>query len=306
MKYKKYSLVRFFREINTEKKAREMIWHSRFGNEGFECPKCKSDKYYELETRAEIRKCRSCGHQLGVRAGTMFHGSHIPLLAWIRAIFLVTRSKRGISALELQRQLGLSRYETTFNLLKKIRGSFKQRDQRYQIEGIIELDGAHFGKKQKDTHRPVLVGVETKRWWTEDGKKINQRAGFAKVMVGVESASDVQQFVDVSVQPNSTLKTDGAQTYKTGPDGVDTLPEVMNRNVEKLDYWLPWVHKFISNAKIWILGTHHGLNSGKYLDLYLAEYTYRFNRRHDLEGLFDRALTACSLATPKTIGELSG
>ncbi len=72
-----------------------------------------------------------------------------------------------------------------------------------------------------------------------------------------------------------------------------------------LDSWQPWFHKFISNAKSWILGTHHGVRS-KYLDLSLAEYTYGFNRRHDVSKLFDGALTACSLAKPNPICATTG
>jgi transposase-like protein len=297
MKYKKYSTVRFFREINTETKAREIIWQSRFGEKGFECPRCGNSTYYELETRPEIRKCRECGHQLGVKSGTIFHRSHISLLTWVRAIFLVTKSKRGVSALEIQRELGFSRYGTASKMMRKIRTAFKQRDESYQIDGIIELDGAHFGKKDTDTHARVLVGVETKRWWTDDGK-IKQRAGFAKVFIGTESSEDVQSLVNSSIKEGATLKTDGFPTYTKGPKGVDTFSKVMGGDQKRIDYWLPWVHKFISNAKTWILGTHHGLNSSKYLDLYLAEYTYRFNRRHDLGGLFHRGITACSLAKP--------
>ena len=67
-----------------------------------------------------------------------------------------------------------------------------------------------------------------------------------------------------------------------------------------LKRWLPWVHKFISNAKAWVIGTHHGVKSS-YLHRYLAEYTYRFNRRHDPDSLFHRALTACALTAPATL-----
>ncbi|MCP3678987.1 MAG: transposase, partial [Gammaproteobacteria bacterium] len=74
---------------------------------------------------------------------------------------------------------------------------------------------------------------------------------------------------------------------------------------EILDDWLPWVHKFISNAKSWILGTHHGVDA-KYLAQYLSEYTYRFNSRHDPDSLLFRALGACVHATPKTLGTLFG
>ena len=86
---------------------------------------------------------------------------------------------------------------------------------------------------------------------------------------------------------------------------VQVFSKNMYDDPKKLKYWLPWVHRFISNAKTWILGTHHGIEP-KYLELYLAEYTYRFNRRHDPKGLFDRALGACAIAQPITLPMLTG
>jgi hypothetical protein len=307
MKYKKYSLLKFFREINTEEKAQDMIWKSRFGEGGFECSKCKGKEFYTLATRADVRKCKDCGFHQRLRAGAIFHRSHLSALTWVRAIFLVTQSKRGVSALELQRQLELTRYETAWNLLQKIRHAMKERDQSYQIQGIIELDGASYGKKSSGTQKRVLIGIETKRWWTKDGK-IKQKAGFAKVMVAPESTLSTNEFIEKQMKPGSTLKADGFKTYSEGDvsNTVKVFSEVMAGDKEKLKYWLPWVHKFISNSKRWVLGTHHGIRTSKYLDLYLAEFTYRFNRRHDHERLFDRALTACSLATPITLGALTG
>jgi Zn ribbon nucleic-acid-binding protein len=307
MKYKKYSLLKFFREINTEEKAQEMIWKSRFGEAGFECGKCKGKEYYNLATRVDVRKCKGCGFHQRLRAGAIFHRSHLSALTWVRAIFLVTQSKRGISALELQRQLELTRYETAWNLLQKIRHAMRERDQSYQIQGIIELDGASYGKKSSGTQKRVLIGVETKRWWTQDGK-IKQKAGFAKVMVAPESALFTNDFIKKQIMPGSTLKTDGASAYSDPeiPSGVQVFSETMAKDKDKLRYWLPWVHKFIANSKRWVLGTHHGIRSSKYLDLYLAEYTYRFNRRHDHVCLFDRALKACAVATPVTLGALTG
>ena len=297
MRYKKYSTVRFFREVNTEAKARELIWQGRFKDTGFECPQCQSHDYYELKSRAHVRECQACHHQLSVKSGTIFQQTHIPLLTWIRAIFLMTKSKRGISALEMQRQLEMSRYATVLSMMNRIREALRQKDQGYKIEGIIELDGAHFGKKGTDTHQKVLVGVETKRWWDDTGK-IKQRAGFAKVFIGGESHENIEELIKTSVKEGSDLKTDGFKSYQEAPSGVVTHQKVIGGDEKTMKYWLPWVHKFISNAKRWILGTHHGLNSNKYLELYLAEYTYRFNRRHDLNGLFHRAVTACAVAKP--------
>lgn len=88
-------------------------------------------------------------------------------------------------------------------------------------------------------------------------------------------------------------------------ENVDADWRQMNGDHDELNRWLPWVHRIISNAKAWIIGTHHGVEA-KYLKEYLAEFTYRFNRRHDPNSLFSRAFTACSVAIPVTIPALLG
>ena len=98
------------------------------------------------------------------------------------------------------------------------------------------------------------------------------------------------------------VNTDGSPNL-INLTGVDVDYRVVGTDKEILDHWLPWIHKFISNAKSWLIGTHHGVES-KYLAQYLAEYTYRFNRRHDPDSLFSRALAACVLATPTRSGTL--
>ena len=117
------------------------------GEVGFECPHCKCNKFFSFQTRPEVRQCKDCNKQVRLRAGTIMQRSHLPLLIWLRAIYLMTSGKRGISALELQRHLGLTRYETTLNLTKKIRRALWQRDEGYKLKGMVEVDGTAFGKR---------------------------------------------------------------------------------------------------------------------------------------------------------------
>jgi len=213
------------------------------------------------------------------------------------------QGKRGISALELKRILSMKSYGTTWTILHKIRAALKERDNVYKLKDIIELDGASFGKRHTGNQADVLVAIETKDFFDDKGKP-KSRAGFAKVVVAPETTQSAQAFVDAAIKPDSMVNTDGAPAL-TDLKGVDHDYQVMNNEPEKLDHWLPWVHKFISNAKAWIIGTHHGVEA-QYLANYLAEYTYRFNRRHDPDSLFHRALTACAIAKPKTARALFG
>jgi len=273
----------------------------KFGDKDFQCPKCQNETFYEFEKKPEIRKCRKCGKQVRLRAGTIFEHSKIPILSWVEGIFQCMQGSRGISALELERSLKTQHYETTWVMLHKIREALRQRDLRYKLSKYIELDGAAFGKRETGNQIEVLVAIETKDWIDSKGRP-KSRAGFAKVMVADETKQNAQKFVNDAIVAGSSVNTDASPSL-IHLDGVDVDYRVVGTDKEILDHWLPWVHKFIANAKVWLLGTHHGVES-KYLAQYLAEYTFRFNRRHDPDSLFSRALFACVTASPTRSGTL--
>jgi hypothetical protein len=303
MKYTHLKAAQFYKQLNSEEKARNFVWKSRFDGKDFICPKCQHEEYWQHQSEAEKRECTNCLFQVRLRAGTIFRDSKIPILTWVRMIYFVMASKRGISALEVQRQLGIKSYGTVWTNLHKIREGLRQRDEIYQLQEFIELDGAAFGKEKTGQSKEVLIAIETKAWFDDKGKP-KERAGFAKIFVGKETKEHAQEFVKQALKPNSFINTDGSPALKN-IEGYDVDYQVMAQKKENVERWLPWVHKFISNAKTWILGTHHGIEA-KHLERYLAEYTYRFNRRHDPDSLFHRALTACALAKPVTTQALFG
>lgn len=294
MFYEAFTAERFFTEITTEEAARELIWRSRFNGKDFECPSCKVEDFYQHKSRPEIRECKGCHKQIRVRAGTVFESSKTSLLVWCKAIFHIMQGKRGMSASELQRHLGLKSYGRVWTMLQKIRSALQQRDDNYQVgDGVVELDGAVFGRRETGNQCEVLVAIESKDWVDKNGKS-KSKAGFAKVLVAKETKESAQKLVSQGLKEGSMVNTDGK--FKS-LDGVDHDYQVVSGSPEICRHWLPWVHKFISNAKAWINGTHHGVRD-KYLERYLGEYTYRFNRRHDVGRLFHRALSACAVALP--------
>lgn len=301
MQYVHLTPEEFYRTITSVKEARELIWKVKFEGKEFQCPKCNGNQFYQYVKKPEIRKCRACCHVVRLRAGTIFENSKISLLFWVQAIFHCMQGTRGISALELQRILKMKSYGTTWTMLHKIREALRQRDLLYKLSDYIELDGASFGKKVTGNQVDVLIAIETKDWIDAKGRP-KSKAGFAKVMIGAETKQNAQNFVNSNVNHDAMLNTDGSPSLRNLA-GMDVDYRVVGGNQEILDHWLPWVHKFISNAKAWLIGTHHGVDS-KYLAQYLAEYTYRFNRRHDPDSLFSRALTACVQATPVKSGTL--
>lgn len=303
LKYQRMKFGKILRELDSEEKARAWIWLAKFDGKAFVCPHCQGEQYYQQKTNPEIRKCKKCGQRIRIRANTIFQNSKIPLLTWLKAICFVTQGKRGISALELQSVLELKSYGTTWGLLHKIRNALMQRDDEYKLKDKIELDGAVFGKRQTGNQASVLVAIESKDWIDKKGNP-KSKAGFAKIVVAGETRKEAQKFVAKGIEKDSVVHTDRAAGLMH-LDNANIKHREMGSNKEILDHWLPWVHKFISNAKSWIFGTHHGVEA-KYLGQYLSEYTYRFNRRHDPDSLFFRALGACVKASPKTLGTLSG
>ena len=158
-------------------------------------------------------------------------------------------------------------YGTAWILLHKIREALRQRDEIYKLKNIIELDGAISGKRYTGNQTEVLVAIESKDWRDQKGHR-KTKAGFAKVLVAKETKENAQNFVDKVIEKSAMVNTDASPSL-IHLENVDVDYQVVGSNEEILDHWLPWVHKFISNTKSWIAGTHHGVEA-KYLSQYLA------------------------------------
>ena len=163
-------------------------------------------------------------------------------------------------------------------MLQKIREALRQRDEDYKLNDVIELDGAVFGRRQTGNQIEVLIAIETKEWIDKRGRK-KSKAGFAKVVVANETKKEAQAFVDKVITEKSMVNTDGSPSL-INLENVDVDYQIMGGDQEAIDRWLPWVHKFIANAKVWLVGTHHGVES-KYLGQYLAEYTLPIRLKHN-------------------------
>lgn len=212
----RYAHMRFWKimnELDSEEKAREWIWLAKFDGKEFACPKCTNETYYQHHKSPEIRECKKCHFEVRIRANTIFQKSKTPLLTWLKAICLVTQGKRGISALELKADLERKSYGTAWTLLHKIREALRQRDSRYKLHDVIELDGAVFGKRQTGDQTEVLMAVETKSWVDEKERK-KSKAGFAKIMVAKETKKEAQKFVDQAIEQNAMVNTDGSPSLK--------------------------------------------------------------------------------------------
>lgn len=281
---------------------------------GFICRHCShNNEPFRLTTRPGILTCRSCRRQSGLLKGTAMERSHTPLSIWFWAAYLITSQTPGMSAVQFQRQLGLSRYETAFAILHKLRAAMVRPDHD-RIGGLpdtyVEVDETLIGGRTRGEgrgiHHKTLVScaVEVKRREAEDrssSRRDGRYAGRIRLAVVPDRSDDsLTGFVRSAVVPGALIVTDnwngyvGLQKaeYQHRPIAICGEPEIA-------DEFLPMVHLVFSNLKTWLNGIYHGV-SEKHLQGYLNEFTFRFNRRFYPMNAFRSLLGIASTATSPT------
>jgi hypothetical protein len=288
MKKKSLSIFEFKSRYQSEDDCLRLIEKIRWPN-GFICPKCEHDAGYRLHTRRVI-ECAVCKYQSSITAGTIFHKTKIPLVKWFWMIFLIAQDKGGASALRFSKQLDVN-FRTAWRILHKIRRAMSRRDNKViRLAGLIELDEGYFGGKHHKVQ--VLVAIE----------KENKKAGkliMKKIFGKIASEPEIKRVVETHIDNESQqhFVTDCASAHNTLTKLGHTL-EPHKSSPESAAKYLPLVHLAISLAKTFILGTYHGV-SRKYLQRYLDEFCYRFNRRFKEADIFQSLIHACVLARPR-------
>ena len=186
----------------------------------------------------------------------------------------VVSQKNGVSALGLQRVLGLGSYRTAWGLLHKLRRAMV-RPGRDRLSGTVEVDETYWGAEEAG-----LVGrlTEAKTLIAVAAEEVGRGIGRIRLQtIPDTSKASLHGFIAQTVEPGSTVRTDGLNAYR-GLDGYIHDRQVQRRAKEG-EYLLPRVHRVISLLKRWLQGTHQGAVRLDYLDYYLDEFTFRFNRR---------------------------
>jgi transposase-like protein len=237
--------------------------------QGPRCPKCQHDKFWRYGT---ILTCSKCRKNFRILAGTLFQDTHLSLMLWFRAMWFMVSQKFGTNALGLQRTLDIS-YKTTWYILHKLRWAMV-RPGRELLSGTVEVDEAYIGGLAEGTpgrgaegKALVVLAVEL------DGTGIG-RVRMEQILSS--SGANLLGFIEENVEKGSIVITDGWRGYaRLENNGYSHI--VKPSNIDKKA--LPHVHKIISLLKRWLLGTLQGAVSREYLDYYLDEYIFRFNRR---------------------------
>jgi transposase-like protein len=227
-------------------------------------------------------ECAACGKQHSLLAGTIFEQTKTGLATWFLAIYLVTSSKGGISAMELKRQMGFGSYQTAWTWLHKIRKAMVRPD-REPLSARVEVDETYVGGPRPGTPGRGAAGrikvagaVESGR-----GQTKGRRLGRLRLAVVADvSAPSLQGFLGQNVAKLAAVATDGWAGY-AGLDAVGYRHEPLNLSTSWGDaaLRLSAIHLVFGLAKRWLLGTHHGAVKKKHLPTYLDEFVFRFNRR---------------------------
>ena len=270
--------LEFNARFGTDEQCRKYLIKARWPD-GFRCDGCGHGHAYTLRTRL-VYECVACRKQHSLLAGTIFEQTKTALTRWFLAIYLVTSSKGGIAAAELQRQLGFGSYQTAWSWLHKLRKAMVRPD-REPLAGRVEADETYVGGPRPGKRGRGAAGKTLVAGAVEAGQAGGRRLGRLRLAVVPDaSAASLEGFLAANVAKPATVATDGRRGYLGLPAaGYDHEPVSSSASRGDAALRLPGIHLVFSLVKRWLLGTHHGAVSEKHLPAYLDEYVFRFNRR---------------------------
>jgi DNA-directed RNA polymerase subunit RPC12/RpoP len=284
------SCIRYFKQVKESK--------------GIVCKKCGNTHQYWNKTH-KSHDCSECGYRTTLKSGTVMESSNLPYIYWLYAIFLMTMTKKGISAAEMQRQLDHKRYEPIWLMMHKLRLVMGMRDDKYDLQGVVELDDAFFKSysetktnettkrgrgSQKQSKVLVMAKVDPKQGRPKKHKKPSAFRYVKMVVIPDSSSQTMNEVVQGNISTTAIVKSDGWQ-------GFSRIKEITAKHIVKIvspqeaSKALPWVHTMISNAKRNFLGINHKIKE-EYLQNYLDEFCYKTNRRYFGFDLFERLMDA--------------
>jgi transposase-like protein len=287
------------RHFHTDEAAREYLERVRWPN-GPTCPHCKSkERVWKLEANEEkkirngLYQCADCKKQFTVTVGTIFEDSHIPLRKWLVAWYMICTSKKGVSALQMQRMLALGSYRTAWMMMHKIRHALRDpllADDK--LGGTVEADETYVGGKTKGMGR-AYVGNKT-----PVVSLVERKGRVRSQIVPVVTSHNLKAVLKKHVHPTAHIFTDQLHGYKKAARGFASH-QTVNHSAGEYSRGIVntnTVEGFFSILKRGVMGTFHHI-SVKHMPLYLAEFDFRYNHRKTTDGV--RTLAALVRAEGK-------
>lgn len=297
------TIIEFTKCFSTEDSCAEYIRDLRWPD-GFICPFCGSRKGW-LTARGAMC-CVSCKKQTSMTAGTILHGSHIPLTSWFMAMWLICTQKTGLSAAGLQRSLGLGSYRSAWLMLQKLRRA-TIRLGREDLKGSIEVDETYIGGEEEGIRGRQLINKSLVVIAVElSGRKV-ERVRLRHIPDA--SGKSLVGFITDYVEPGASVHTDGWRGYKglTKAGFNHHVTHTREDGQLAVDVF-PHVHLVASLLKRWLGATHQGRVGPKHLQGYLDEFSFRFNRRKSrhVGKIFHRLAEQVVLRQADTYRKITG
>lgn len=301
------SMHEFIQQYGSEEQCEAAVVAARWPH-GWVCAHCHCSRYFltRNKTGRQLWECFLCGYQSSAIVDTVFEHTKLPLSTWFLAMYLMTQSKNSVSALELKRQLGVT-YKTAWLLKHKLLQTMLLREEPRRLEGRVEIDDAYLGGERAGhfnggfnayNKSAFVAAVQT----SEDGKPLFMRLTPIK-------AFNKQTFVawaNASLAPNAHVVSDGLQCFTQVTQLGSSHERYITGGGRKAAQTpqLRWVNTMLGNLKMALAGTYHSFDHAKYAARYLAEFSYRFNRRFDLAAMLPRLLRAAVTTAPQPMATI--
>src|SRR6267142_5457198 len=283
-------LIDVTRQFNTEHKCLDYIEKMRWPNGELGCVHCGEVGRVSTITRSEgknkrnrIYQCLACGKQFSATSGTIFNDTHLPLTKWFLAIALICEAKKGVSAKQLERHLGVN-YRTAWHLAHRIREAMQEGASL--LTGVVEVDETYLAPKKPRKGKPYV-----KKEKHDIVLGIRQRDGKLRLVpIADAKTSEIEPLLMKHISPNATLQTDKSMVYE-----IIGKRRFANHRIDHIRTYVEGenntntVENAFSLLKRGVYGTFHKV-SIKHLGRYCNEFSYRFNRRGIQERMFDETL----------------
>ena len=287
-------MMEFMRVFPDDRTCLDWLWRKRYAEDGSHahCPSCDRDRKFHRVNGRPTYDCDTCGHHINPTAGTIFHKSSTSLHLWFYAMWIMTSTRCGVSAKQLERELGVT-YKTAWRMFTLIRNELMTQDGEGPLVGEVEADETWHGGKLRETERrrkvatkdAVQIGPYAKKRETVFG--VVERGGRVVAMhVPSRWGYTLRSNLRARVEPGSTVYTDDFVGY----DGIEAAYTHHKINHSARIYAVGRVHTqtiegFFSLFKNGVRGVYHSV-SPKYLQGYLNEYVWRYNRRDNGRAMF--------------------
>jgi transposase len=304
-----YTLLEFMADYPDDNACLTFLWNTRYnlGDDTAHCATCgeiRTFRRYEGKQQRQAWSCTACGDHLYPTAGTIYHKSSTGLHLWFYALYLMTSTRCGISAKQLERELGVT-YKTAWRMFNKIRNQVMTQGEK-RLTGHVEMDETYVGGKPRASDKAKFAGDPSGRQsaaikWSADRKvpifgMVQRQGNIAAYVVPKKPRASIAAHIDNQVERGSTIYTDDSRLYdRLAKAGWDH--KVINHSAKTYasgDIHTQTIDGFWALVKNATSGVHHGV-SRKWLQGYVSEYAWRWNHRDRERRMFDLLLerSAC-------------